>query len=198
MPTLQGLAGVLALNFRAPGQTAFLCSQGAGWDPCNPTAGGGGGAAYLGAADVTQPYAASPNLAAGAYYVVPVGGALDASWSAVIPGTNTGDQVPAGSLLLYDGTNFLVIGAGQPAPPSLTYRGNVDLSQPYVAPPVINVGDFYSVGTTTTADASWAAVVDKLSAGADVNAGDLLIWDGALFHIIANEVDLQVINGGAF
>lgn len=70
---------------------------------------------------------------------------------------------------------------------SLTYRGNADLTAAYTAPATAWApGDFATVQTTGTAVASWPG----LTGNEAVNAGDLAIWDGTNFHIIANEVDL--------
>ena len=80
----------------------------------------------------------------------------------------------------------------QPIPTALQYRNNLDLTAPYVAPtPAWNAGDFATVQATTSGniDASWAAV--GIPAANDLQAGDLLIWNGTDFFAVPNETDLS-------
>ena len=74
-----------------------------------------------------------------------------------------------------------------------TYRGNVDLTAAYVAPaPAAVAGNFFTATKAGTVDASWAALFVAGQAPARVTVGDMLFYDGASYHHIANSVDTSV------
>jgi hypothetical protein len=83
-------------------------------------------------------------------------------------------------------------------PASLTYQGNVDLTATYTAPGTPwNVGDFGVVGTSgpvydaTTAGAGTDWPLANLNPGQQVNQGDMVIWDGNNYNVLATEADLN-------
>lgn len=101
------------------------------------------------------------------------------------PSTGTAAAADANKIVRLDAqgqidSGFLKFGA-------LTYQGNVDVTAAFAAPaPAWNSGDFGTIQTSGTADASWNA---KGVTGA-VKAGDLVIFDGTNYHVIAQETDL--------
>lgn len=71
---------------------------------------------------------------------------------------------------------------------SLTFRGNIDVTTAYTAPvPAWTVGDFGLIAKSGTADGSYNAV----GITGAVKQGDLAIWDGSKFEVLASETDLS-------
>ena len=108
--------------------------------------------------------------------------------------TNAPNATPATDarkLVMLDSTGK--IAAGFLPAGALNFAGAFDLTvaKPATLAPVPKAGDMFTVSKTGTMEASWAATMATLTAGAAVTQGDMLIWDDVAkkFHHIANVVD---------
>lgn len=71
---------------------------------------------------------------------------------------------------------------------ALSYRGNLDLTTPYVAPAGIQAGDFGTVLKAGTVDATWPG----FTGGEALEVGDLVIFDGTNWHVVERGIDTTV------
>jgi hypothetical protein len=86
------------------------------------------------------------------------------------------------------------------APQMAKYRGNVNVEGVFNTPPfdpVLTQGDWFTVQASTVANrtkpivsATWGANTMGVAAGEELNVGDMLMYDGTEFHLIAQKLDL--------
>ena len=95
----------------------------------------------------------------------------------------TAQGADAGYLVRLDANGQ--INAGFLSIKGLTYRGNLDLTGAYPTLAGLKVGDFGTVQTKGTAVASWPG----FTGGEAVEVGDLVIFDGTIWHLVEHGID---------
>jgi hypothetical protein len=80
---------------------------------------------------------------------------------------------------------------------ALAFTASYDVTQPYVSGTMQpkHIGDFGLVAKTaspagTVIDTSWIPLIEGANANSTLNQGDMLIWDGSKFVLLATEADL--------
>lgn len=74
-----------------------------------------------------------------------------------------------------------------------TFVGAIDITQPYTAPGTPpSVGSFGVIQTGGTADATW----NPVGIVGPQQAGNLAIWDGAIFHVVEQQGAWLPLSGG--
>lgn len=73
----------------------------------------------------------------------------------------------------------------------IRFKSALDATVAYAAPtPGWNTGDFGVISKTGAVHASWATYL-ATPVPASVNAGDMVIFDGSKYHVVANDADLS-------
>ena len=104
--------------------------------------------------------------------IPPVGPATGSMWF------DTASQF----LFVYDGTNWQ---KATPFQSAMEFMGTADLASPDPFSGTHRKGQTYVVKQNATADISWTGI-----AGMAAKGGDIIIWDGSKFDIVASGMDL--------